>query len=144
MNLGADEASVQGSRVGGVGGSLNDSASVGKDGNGVLAATEAEEKIIGAEVVEIGVMSEAVAEHGEVDGAMVLVDLDGVAAAEGNVWAAFAGKVREDALAADGAVGVGVGGADLGLVDAAGCGGWPEVEGEQGAAEEMVLIGKDL
>ena len=53
---------------------------------------------------------EAVAHGGEVDGAMVLVDLDGVAAAEGDVRAAFSGEVGEDALAADGAVGVRLGG----------------------------------
>ena len=57
----------------------------------------------------------------------VLVDLDGVAAAEGDVGAAFAGEVGEDALVADGAVGVGV----LVLIS---CAVGPEVEGEEGAA----------
>ena len=68
-----------------------------------------------AEVLDVGVEGEAVAHGGEVDGAVVLVDLDGVAAAEGDVGAAFAGEMGEDALAADGAVGAGRGGGDLGL-----------------------------
>ena len=130
MGLRTDEAGVEAAGVGGVGGSLNDSASVGEDGDGVLTATETEEEIVAAEVVEIGVQGEAFSEGGEVDGARVLVDLYGVAAAEGDVGAAFAGEVGEDALAADGAVGIGQGGADLGLVDAAGGGGGPEVERE--------------
>ena len=44
---------------------------------------------------------EAVAHGGEVDGAVMLVDLDGVAAAEGDVGPAFSGEVGEDSLAAD-------------------------------------------
>ena len=58
---------------------------------------------------------EAGAHGGEVDGTVVLVDLDGVAAAEGDVRAAFAGEVGEDALAADGAVGVGCAGVLISL-----------------------------
>jgi len=50
-------------------------------------AFEAEEEV----VIANGTMGdEAVAHSGEVDGAVVLVDLDGVAAAEGDVGAAFA------------------------------------------------------
>ena len=77
----------------------------------------------------LAVGGEAVAHGGEVDGAVMLVDLDGVAAAEGDVRAAFAGEMGEDALAADGAAGVGRGGADLAALVAsrdrrrAGCGG---------------------
>ncbi len=74
---------------------------------------EAEEEIVEAEVVDVAVGGEAVAHGGEVDGAVVLVDLDGVAAAEGDVGAADAGEVREDALAADGAGGVGGAGVDF-------------------------------
>jgi hypothetical protein len=49
---------------------------------------------------------ETVAHGDEVDGAVMLVDLDGVSAAEGDVRAAFAGEMGEDALAADIAAGV--------------------------------------
>ena len=72
------------------------------------AALEAEEELVEAEIVDVGVRGEAVAHGGEVDGAVVLVDLDGVATAESDVRAAFAGEVGEDALAADGAGGVGL------------------------------------
>ena len=60
---------------------------------------------------------EAGAQGGEVDGAVVLVDLHGVAAAEGDVGAVPAGEVGEDALAADFAIGAGSGGGDFGAVD---------------------------
>jgi hypothetical protein len=52
---------------------------------------------------------------------MVLVDLDGVAAAESDVGAILAGEVSEDALAADLAGGTGSGSGDLGAVDIATC-----------------------
>lgn len=85
---------------------------------------------------------EAEAEVGEVDGAVMLVDLDGVAAAEGDVRAAFAGEMGEDALTADGAAGTGGGGGDLGVLEGAVGVGVPEVEGEEGAAEEAGLAGE--
>ena len=69
---------------------------------------------------------------------VVLVDLDGVAAAEGDVGALVAGEVAEDAAVADFAVGAGGGGVDFG----AGVG--PEVEGEQGAAHGFGLAGEEL
>ena len=56
---------------------------------------------------------EAVAHGGEVDGAVMLVDLDGVAAAESDVGATFAGKMGEDALAADAAGRIGRAGVDF-------------------------------
>ena len=66
-------------------------------------AVEAEEEIVETDGT-VGL--ETVAHGGKVDGAVVLVDLDGVTAAESDVRAAFAGEVREDTLAADEAVGV--------------------------------------
>ena len=74
---------------------------------------EAEEEIVEADFLNIAVGDEAGVHGGEVYGAVMLVDLDGVAAAEGDVRAAFSGEVGEDALAADGAGGVGGGGVDL-------------------------------
>ena len=139
INSGADEAGVEGAGEGDVGGALDEGAAVGEEGEGVGAAAEAEEEVVEAEVVDVGVGSEAGAHGGEVDGAVVLVDLDGVAAAEGDVGAAFAGEVGEDALAADGAVGVGVGGADFAMRSLC-----PEVEGEEGAAHEVGLAGEEF
>jgi len=80
--------------------------------------------------------AEAVAHGGEVDGAVMLMDLDGVSAAEGDVRAAFAGEVREDALAADGAVGVRGAGVDLASLVA------PQVVGEEGSAHKVGLVGE--
>lgn len=99
---------------------------------------EAEEELVEAEVVDVCVGREAVAHGGEVDGAVVLVNLDGVAAAESDVRAAFAGEVGEEALAADGAGGVGSGGIDLGALVG------PEIVREESAAHEMGLVGEEL
>ena len=108
------------------------------------AAAEAEQKVVGAEGFDVGVGLEAGLEGGEVDGAAVLVDLDGVAAAEGDVWASRAGEVGEDALAADLAAGAGRAGGDLGAFQGGVAGGSPEIEGEQGAAHELRLAGEEL
>ena len=69
--------------------------------------------MVEAKVVDVGVRREALVHGGKIDRTMVLVDLDGVAAAKGDVRAAFTGKVREDALATDDAGGVGGAGVDL-------------------------------
>ena len=95
-------------------------------------AVEAEEEIVEADGT-VGL--EAVTHGGEVDGALVLVDLNGVTAAEGDVRAAFSGQVREDAFAADFAGGVGSAGVDLAPFVG------PEVVGEEGSAEEVGLVG---
>ena len=89
-------------------------------------AVEAEEEVI---ETDLAVGGEAVAHGGEINWAVMLVDLDGVSAAEGDVRAAFSGEMSEDALGADGAGGVGPGGIDLASLIA------PEVEGEEGAAD---------
>ena len=53
---------------------------------------------------------------GEIEGAVVLVDLDRVAATEGYVGTVDAGEVSEAALSADFAVGAGRRGRDFGAV----------------------------
>ena len=129
---GADEAGVQGAGEGDVGGALNDGAAVGEEGKGVGGTLEAEEEVV---ETDVAVRAEAVAHGGEVHGTMVLMDLDGVAAAEGDVGAALACEVGELPVGADRAVGVGGGGVDLATVVG------PEVEGEEGAAHEVGLVG---
>src|ERR1700735_5137774 len=62
-----------------------------------------------------GVGDEAGAHGGKIYWTVVLVDLNGVAAAEGDVRAAFSGEVGEDALAAHGAVGPGGAGVDFAM-----------------------------
>ena len=75
---GADEAGVQGAREGDVGCALDETAAVGEEGEGVGWSVEAEEEVV---ETDVSVGEEAGAHGGEVDGAVVLVDLDGVAAA---------------------------------------------------------------
>ena len=94
------EAGVEGTGEGYIGRSLNEGSTIGKEGDGVGRALEAEQDLVESDVA---VGEEAVAHGGEVDGAVMLVDLDGVAAAEGDVGTAFSGEVGEDALATDGA-----------------------------------------
>ena len=79
------------------------------------AAAESEKEIVETEILNVVVGDEAVAHCGEVDGAVVLVDLDGVAAAEGDVGTTFAGKMGEDTLAADVAVRIGLAGVDFAM-----------------------------
>ena len=82
---------------------------------------------------------EAVAHGGEVDGAVVLVDLDGVAAAEGDVGAAFAGRGgRRCAGRRRCSAGLGAAGVDLAALVG------PEIVGEEGAAHEVGLVGEEL
>ena len=81
---------------------------------------------------------EAVAHGGEVDRAMMFMDLDGVTAAEGDLWAVFAGKVCEDSLAADVAAGSRPGRGDFGMFTG------PEVVREESPAHEMGLASEEL
>ncbi len=69
---------------------------------------------------------------------VVLVDLDGVAAAEGDVGALVSGQVAEEAVDADFAVFSWGGGGDLGT------GVQPEIEGEKSAAYGFGLVGEVL
>ena len=132
---GADETSVECAGEGDVGSALDESAAVGEEGEGVRGQVEAEEEVV---VANAAVRGEADAHGGEVDRAVVLVNLDGVAAAESDVGAADAGEMGEDALAADSAGGVWAGGVDLAVLIG------PEIVREEGAAHEVGLAGEEL
>lgn len=69
---------------------------------------------------------------------MMLVDLDGVTTAEGDMGAGNAGEVSEDAIMADGAGWVWSGGVDLGTFVR------PKVEGDQGTTKEVGMARKKL
>ena len=112
--LAADEAGVEGAGEAGVGGALDEGAAVGEDGEGVGRVGEAEEEAVGACVLNLAEALETGFQLGEIQGVVVLVDLDGVAAAEGDVGALVSGEGAEDALVADFAVGAGGGGVDFG------------------------------
>ena len=135
IELRADEAGVEGAGDNSVGSTLDDGAAVGEEGEGVGGTVEAEEEIV---VADAAVGGEAGAHGGEVDGAVVLVDLDGVAAAEGDVGTAFASEVGKDPLAADGAGGVGGGGGDLAPFVG------PKIVREESAAHEVRLVGEEF
>ena len=114
---------------------MDETASVGEECEGVWGALEAEEEVIKAN----GSMgTETVAHSGEVNGAMMFVDLNGVATAEGDVGAAFSSEVREDALAANGATGVWGSGVDLAALVC------PEVVTEDGATHEVGLVREEF
>ena len=138
---GTDESGVEGTGKSDVGGALDEGAAVGEEGEGVGWALEAEEEVVEADGA---VGSEAVAHGGEVDGTVVLVDLYGVAAAEGDVRAADAGQVSELAVGADGAVGIGGAGIDFAAVYIAIASGCPKIEAEKSAAHEVGLLGEEL
>jgi hypothetical protein len=76
---GAYEAGVEGAGEGDVGGALDETAAIGEEGEGVGRALEAEEEVVEAEFPNVGVGEEAGVHGGEVDWAVMLVDLDGVA-----------------------------------------------------------------
>jgi hypothetical protein len=64
---------------------------------------ETKQKIVGANGLDVAVRGQSPVHGAEIDGAMVLVDLHGVAPAEGDVWASDAGQVGELARTADAA-----------------------------------------
>jgi hypothetical protein len=96
---------------------------------------EAQEEVVKADEA---VWGKAGAHSREIDRAVVLVNLDGVAAAEGDVGASDACEVGEDALTAYGAGGVRTAGVDLAVLVG------PEIVREESAAHEMWLVGEEL
>ena len=140
----ADEAGVEGAGQDGVGGALNDGSAVGEEAKGVGSAAKSQEEAIGAEVGDLGEGGEAAVHRGEIERAVVLVDLDGVAAAEGDVRAASAVEMLELSVGADGALRIGRAGRDFGPGEGGGVEVWPEVEREEAAAHPVRLAGKEL
>ena len=80
----------------------------------------------------------------QVEGSVVLVNLDRVAAAKGDVGTEAAGEVEKAAEITDLAAGARCGGGDLGMIQASGGCGLPELKGDEGAAKEVMLAGEDL
>lgn len=121
----------------GVGGALDERAPVRKDGERVRWMAEAEQQGIEADSA-MGL--EPGGEGGKIHGTAVLVNLDGVASAEGNVGAELAAKVPEIAgRAADGAVWSRDGGSpELGVFVG------PEVMREQGTAHRGAIPGEEF
>jgi len=93
---------IQTSCHGRVGGALNDGAAVGEQGHLVGLAPEFQDEIV---VPDDAVRLEAAVHLDEVDGALALMDLHGIPAAQGDVRAAFAGEMNEVAFATSPAAG---------------------------------------
>jgi len=134
-DLRSDEPGIKRAGEGDIRCALNDGAAIGKEGDGVGWPLEAEKQIVEA---DIAVGSQAGAHGGEVDRAMMLVDLDRVASAKRDVRTAFAGEMGEEALVADGAAAARLAGRNLRSFAG------PEIEGEQRTAHEIGLAGEKL
>jgi hypothetical protein len=115
-----------------VGGSLDDGAAVGEQGKCVIAAAETQQKIV---ALYVAMGSEALFHLGEIDRTEAFMDLDGVAAAERDMGAAFSAKMGEVSVAADGAVFASHGRRDFGPLIG------PEVAGEERCAH--LVVGAD-
>src|SRR5712692_9650494 len=99
---GADVAGVEGTCDGGIFCAFEDGAAVGEDGHFVGRDAETEQEFVVADVGDGG--REAAFEHGEIEGAAALVNLDGIAAAHGDVRLGFAVEIREITAGAGAAV----------------------------------------
>ena len=95
------ESGVQAARDGGVGGALDDGAAVGEERQFVGVAPELEHELV---VADGAVRLQARGDFVEVNWTLALVDLHGVAPAERDVRASFAGQVNEVALSAGAAI----------------------------------------
>jgi len=104
--LAANKAGIERAGEPGIRSSLHQRAAIREDGEGVLAALEAQQQSISPDLSQ---RAEACRQRGEIDGAIVLVDLHGVAAAEGDVGAGIAGERTKITLAADLAAGARMG-----------------------------------
>jgi hypothetical protein len=134
-NLGADVAGVEGTGDGGIFCAFEDGAAVGEDGHFIGRDTEAEQKFVVAEVGDGG--GEAVLEHGEVENAAALVNLDGIATAHGDVGLSFTIEVGEFATDAGAAVRVA---RDADGLEVAG----PDVAGDEAAMQGFGAAGQEL
>src|SRR3569833_2020090 len=105
----------------GVGGAFDDGAAVGEYGDLVLAIVEAQREFVGAHLAEA---CEPGGEFRQIEGALALGDLDGVASAEADGRAAAVIEIDELALAARGACGIA--GGDRNFTQRSG----PEIGGE--------------
>src|SRR3984957_1665116 len=104
---------IEAARDGCVGGAFDDGAAVREKRHLVWILPELQNEGI---VADCAVRWEAAVHFGEVDRALALMDLHRISAAEGDVRAAFSGKMDEVAFAAGAASGAGFGGGDFGVL----------------------------
>ncbi len=136
---GSDETCVQGTRDGDVCCALDDGPAIPEKGDGVWAAPEAEEEIVGAQIVNIRMAGETQSHPGQIDRTAVLMNLHRVPAAKGDVRPAFSGEMGEHPACADGARGVSFGRGDLAVFETVALGRAPEIKGDEGSTKEVGL-----
>src|SRR5579863_267404 len=119
-------ARVEAAGYGGVGSALDDGPAVGEDRHLIPIGQELQHKIVVADGA-VG-LKEAI-EFGEINGTLALVNLHRISAAQGDMRAAFAGKMNEIALAAGAASGPRTRSGDLGMFVV------PDVERKQRAPQ---------
>src|SRR5581483_1285801 len=83
--LAADETRIEAARYGSVSSAFNDGAAVGKQGKFVGFAPEFQHEII---VTHHAMRTQALGHLSEINGTVALVNLHGISAAKGEVWAA--------------------------------------------------------
>ena len=96
MRSGADVAGVEGAGDGGVGGAFEDGAAVGENGHFIGRDAEAQEEVVVAHVRNGA--REALLQGVEIEGAIVLVNLHGIATTHGDVRLGVALEIREVAF----------------------------------------------
>ena len=90
--LAANKAGIERAGEPGIRSSLHQGAAIWKNGESVFSAVESHQHAISSDFSQ---RTQPYSQRGEIDGAMMLVDLHGVAAAERDVRSAFAGKMRK-------------------------------------------------
>ena len=81
-------------------GALDQCPTVGEKGDGMLTSLKTQQHLV---VANRAVRRQSALHRSEIDGAMMLVNLYGVASAEGDMWTALAPQVDKIVARADGA-----------------------------------------
>jgi len=105
--LTSDKPRVQTPRHCRVGRAFDNGAAIWEQRHLIRGVPEFQHEVI---VTDSAVGLEAEVHLSEVDGPLPLMDLHGIPAAQGDVWAAFSSEVDEVAFAAGSAAGAGLGG----------------------------------
>ena len=132
---GTDVAGVEGAGDGGIGGAFEDGAAVGKDGHFVGRDAGAQEEIVAADISDGA--GEAMLQLCEIERAGVFVDLNGVAAAHGDVRLGLAFEVGKFVAGAGAAGGIAW---DVERLHMAG----PDIAGDEAVMEGFGAAGEEF
>lgn len=76
LALRANKSRVKGARQRWIGRPLDEGAAIWKDRNGVRSAAKTQQQGVGSQVLDVGVARQRLLENREVEGAVMLMDLD--------------------------------------------------------------------